>query len=177
MSPHDYCTGWRQVRVFLKDFDIKAFVEFHNGVTLTVVKAGLSSPFFISHYACDDTDHHDTTLAGLPSEYRRPDGNHHSIRIRFRETGNVEKLLLEEMPEKPQDCWYSEFLDYDIRLGLSGTRFSDYSMADTGEDTANHERRAQLVGEILHYNTRLYLDTIRYSDTGEAIFRGEQLRA
>jgi hypothetical protein len=28
MNPHDYCTGWRQVRVFLRDFDIKAFVEF-----------------------------------------------------------------------------------------------------------------------------------------------------
>ena len=67
-------------------------------------------------------------------------------------------------------CWYSEFLDYIIMYELSGTRFSDYSMADSEGDKVNHCRRAYYLGEILHHNTRFYLDAIRHDATGKAIF-------
>ena len=53
---------------------------------------------------------------------------------------------------------------------LSGTRFSDYSMADSEGDKVNNCRRAYYLGEILHHNTRFYLDTIRHDATGKAIF-------
>jgi hypothetical protein len=168
MTPHEYCTNWRQVRVFIKDFRIQGFVEFNKLVLLPLVTNGLTTgPFFLSQYACSDQDDpHDTNLGELPPNYRRPDGNHHSIRIRFQATEGVDAMIENVLPPKPADCWFDHFRDYDIVHGLSGDRFSDYAPVAL----ADHERRAQIVGEILHNNTRFYLDNIRTSPVGDAIF-------
>ncbi len=94
----------------------------------------------------------------LGSPHLRWQGIHASIRFRFRESGNIEQGLDSALPG---NCWKSGFLNFDISDGLSGSRFSDYAVG-----APENQRRAQMVGEILHYNSRLYLDSFRPAQGG-----------
>ena len=146
-----------------------AFHIFHYSHTIPHLQAGgLNTPFFVSHYICGDEDSVDTDIGQLPAHLRWPNGPnktvHASVRFRFRETGGFEQALNNIIPA---NCWKSGFLPFDPKDGLSGGRFSDYPTTQV----VDHERRAQMVGEILHWNTRMYLDSFRPAQGG---FRFEE---
>src|SRR5205807_579429 len=112
MNDEEFCKDWRQVRVFFGDFSPAGFRSFHWSVTLPLVQAGLSVPLFVSHYACSDAqDSGDTDIQALPSVFRRPDKNHHSIRIRFRDADGAEQQLNQAIAGVTS--WHSGFRTYE----------------------------------------------------------------
>jgi len=181
MAPQEYCTNWRQVRVFIPDQHPGNFSSFHNANTRPLVQGGgLDTPFFISHYLWSDADSADTVIANLPPQYRfgpiadptdstKPwidaQGNmitvHASIRFRWREdaAGHYEQQLRGIIPA---NCWFSDFREFIMPDGMAHGRFSDYPVVNV----ADNERRAHMVGEILHHNSRLYLDMLRNGANG-----------
>jgi hypothetical protein len=69
MSPQEYCTGWRQVRVFITDPLPGAFHSFHYSNTIPhLLAGGLNTPFFVSHYICGDEDSADTDIGQTSSQ-------------------------------------------------------------------------------------------------------------
>ena len=112
-------------------------------------------PMFVSHYACSDAeDANDTNIQALPTIFRRPDGCHHSIRIRFRNSEGAEQRIIDAIPA---ECWYSEFMSFDPIVGLADDRFCDH----TAGDLSSRRRRARIVADVLFSWTRLYLDSLR----------------
>lgn len=156
-----------QVRIFLPHPD--AFKTFHYTQTRPLIQAGLDQPFFISHYLFTDEDKSDTNIELLPPHFRFNTGKvdqqghpitvHASIRFRYRETGGFQ-ITKKVAAMIPQDCWYSDLREFTMPDGLSHGRFSDYV------NQADHECRAQMIGEVLHHNSRLLLDTLRDGPNG-----------
>lgn len=166
MTDQEYCSDWRQVRVFTTDTSAFWYPELLHTVVSPLVARHQHHDFLVTKYCVPlGYDDGDTSIRDLPPQYLfKQEGKqwHSSVRIRFR--GNDEfEAGLGAMLERESSLWYSDFLDYGLQSDLGGPRFCP------NRDLAASRHRARLIAELLCANSRVVLDAIA-ADRGDIRF-------
>ncbi len=166
MTDQEYCSDWRQVRVFTMDTSAFWYPRLlHTAVSPLSVRKQHHDVFVSKYQAPLGYDDGDTAIESLTPQFLfERDGQqwHSSVRIRFR--GNDEfEADLGVILERESSLWYSDFLDYDLQSDLGGSRFCP------NKELAASRHRARLIAEVLCANSRVVLDAIA-ADRGDIRF-------
>lgn len=117
--------------------------------------------FWFSRYG-DPSDVDDCDISKIPNTHK-VNGQHLSLRLRFRPDSNEEEFL----KELKGNFEWSDFLPFDILRDLGGTGGKRFYSGDGDGAT-----RASLVSHVLCANSRLVLDS--FGDHGFEINENEQ---
>ena len=157
MTDREYCSGWRQVRVFTTNRSEFWYPGILHAVVSPLLARHQRHDLFVSKYRAPlGHDDSDTSIGGLPPQYlfeHEGEQWHSSVRIRYRFDDTFEAELRTAL-ERESELWYSDFLDYDLQSDLGGPRFCP------SRTEAASLHRARLVGEVLCSNSRVVLDAI-----------------
>jgi len=157
MTDREYCSGWRQVRVFTTNRSKFWYPELLHAVVSSLAARHQHHDLFVSKYCAPlGHDDGDTSIGDLPPQYLfEQEGKqwHSSVRIRYQFDDTFEAELRTAL-EREFELWYSDFLNYDLQSDLGGPRF-----CPTRTEAASLHR-ARLIGEVLCSNSRVVLDAI-----------------
>jgi len=157
MTNREYCSGWRQVRVFTRNRSEFWYPGLLHAVVSPLVAHHQHHDLFVSKYRAPlGRDDGDTLIGDLPPQYLFAHESkqwHSSVWIRYRFDDTFEAEPRKAL-EHESELWYSDFLDYDLQSDLGGPRF-----CPTRKETALLHR-ATLIGEVLCSNSRVVLDAI-----------------
>lgn len=158
MTDHEYCSNWRQVRLFSREPMERWYADLLATAVRSLADLCPDLSLFVSRYVCPlGHDDGDTDIERLPADFlRNQDGKslHCSVRVRFRPSSIAEEFL----GALRRPLWHAGIRDYDIERDLGGPRFAPNQSKDASR------RRARLVAELLSANTRLILDALETRD-------------
>lgn len=149
--------GWRQTRIFTKDFTGGWYLDFLCSVVIPFQQKFPSTPFFITRYesvrGAGDEDKADTKIEDLPADYVNPaNQRHRSLRLRYAVLADEDAFLDQQINRAKY--WLFDFRGYDLLDGLGGGRFC------TSTALADRRRRAEIFAQVLWHHSRLFLDTV-----------------
>jgi len=157
MTYREYCSSWRQVRVFTRNRSKFWYPRLLHAVVSPLVAHHQHHDLFVTKYCGQlGDDDGDTSIRDLPPQYlfvHKGEKWHSSVRIRYRFDDTLEAELRKAL-ERESELWYSDFVSYDLQSDLGGPRF-----CPTRTETALLHR-ATLIGEVLCSNSRVVLDAI-----------------
>ena len=163
MTP-SFPLGWRQVRVFTREFSHQWYFDLLHSVVRPFSEKFPGVPFWFTRYSsvrgAPGEDRADTDIEKLPPEFLTPGDQrvHFSLRMRFAQTQG-EEAFLRDRTSSPR-YWFSSFLDYSVLGEFGGERFCP------ARDIDARLRRTEILARMFHQNCLLILDTMRHEQDG-----------